>query len=228
MINILIVEDDPMVAQLNKRFVETIEGFNIVGVAYNGEDAIRLLKSKKVDLILLDVYMPKLDGLSLLKKIRSQFMMVDVILVTAAKEADNIDEGLKLGAVDYLIKPFEYERLRSSLENYKARFKLLSNSREVAQEDIDRITKINMENKSPDLQKGLHKKTLQRVRDFMRGQKDHLVTAGDIAEKIQVSSVTIRRYLEYLISIGEAKLEMEYGTVGRPSYLYKYIGKDAE
>jgi len=225
MINILIVEDDPMVAELNKRFVDSIKGFNIVGVAHDGEEALKFLKNKKVDLMLLDVYMPKLDGITLLKKIRNQFLMVDVILVTAAKEADNINEGLKLGAVDYLIKPFEYERFKSSLENYKARFKLLNNHGIVEQEDIDRITKINIENRPASLQKGLHEKTLERIRHIMRNKEDGLVTSGDIAEKIQVSKVTIRRYLEYLVSIGEVKLEIEYGAIGRPNHLYRYIGK---
>ena len=229
MINILIVEDDPMVAQLNKRFVQTIEGFNIAGLAYDGEEALKFLKNNtKVDLILLDVYMPKLDGISLLKRIRSQFIMVDVILVTAAKEADNIDEGLKLGAVDYLIKPFEYERLKTSLENYKSRFNLLNNNNVVAQEDIDKITKVNAKYKTTSsLQKGLHKKTLERVREYMRHKEGGLVTAGDIADRIQVSAVTIRRYLEYLVSIGEVKLEIEYGSIGRPSHLYRYIGKNS-
>lgn len=225
MINILIVEDDPMVAELNKRFIQTIQGFNLVGVAHDGEDALKVLNNKKIDLILLDVYMPKLDGISLLKKIRNQFIMVDVILVTAAKEADKIDEGLKLGAVDYLVKPFEYERLKNALENYKSRYKLLSNKDVVTQEDIDRITKTNTRGKYTSLQKGLHKKTLERIREIMGDKEDGLVTAGDIAEKVHVSKVTIRRYLEYLVSIGEVKLEIEYGAIGRPSYLYRYIGK---
>lgn len=225
MIKILIVEDDPMVAELNKRFIETIQGFKIVGIVRDGEEALHYLMNKKVDLMILDVYMPRLDGISLLKKIRNQFISVDVILVTAAKETDNINEVLKLGAVDYLIKPFEYERLKSSLENYKARFQLLKNNGIVEQADIDIITKSDIKNRATTLQKGLHKKTLERVRHIMNTKDGGVVTSGDIADKMQVSKVTIRRYLEYLITIGEVKLEIEYGALGRPSHLYKYIGK---
>lgn len=225
MIHLLIVEDDPMVAELNRRYVETIDGYKVAGIARDGEEALKQLKTKKIDIILLDVYMPKIDGRTLLRTIRSNHVLVDVILVTASKESETIDELLKMGAVDYLIKPFEYERLRSSLESYKARYELLNKSGEITQDEIDRITKVNFTDTSGSLQKGLHKNTLEKVREYMKNSSKELISALDIAEALSVSSVTIRRYLEYLISIGEAKLEIEYGAIGRPSYLYKYIGK---
>lgn len=224
MIKILIVEDDPMVAELNKRYINTLEGFEIVGVAYDGEEALKRLKNIQVDLVILDVYMPKLDGISVLKEIRNMSLEVDVILVTAAKEAENIDEVLKMGAVDYLIKPFEYERLKKSLENYKSRFKLLKNRQSVEQSDIDKITSNYNENQTVDIQKGVHRKTLERIRNFMITEEGETLTTAEIAENMQISTVTIRRYLEYLISTGEVALEIEYGEVGRPSYLYRYFG----
>ncbi|WP_026478595.1 response regulator [Alkaliphilus transvaalensis] len=222
MIRVLIVEDDPMVAQLNKRFVESIEGFKVLGVASNGEDALMFLKNNLVDLIILDVYMPKIDGLSVLKEMRKKFIKADVILVTAAKETENIDEALKLGAVDYLIKPFEFERLKSSLENYLLRYKLLQSKNTIQQEDIDRITKSSKIQNDAPLQKGLHRATLERIRGFMKKNDKESLTSEEIAEKVGMSRVTVRRYLEYLTTTEEIKLEVEYGSIGRPSHLYKY------
>jgi len=224
MINVLIVEDDPMVAKLNKKYVESIGGFNVKGVISNGEEALRFCKRNEVDLIILDIYMPRLDGISFLKELRKKFMMIDVILVTASKETQDIDAVLKLGAVDYLIKPFDYERLKNSLQSYENRYRVFHSTDTVKQEDIDRITK-NFEIKKDNcLKKGLHKKTLERMRRFMKNNTTKYLSSEIIAEEMSLSKVTVRRYLEYMEEIGQIKLEIEYGSVGRPSHLYKYIG----
>lgn len=226
MIKVLIVEDDPMVLSINKKYVGTVEGFKVVATAENGKDALEYLKKHSVDLIILDVYMPKLDGINFLKELRRRLINADVILVTASKEGESIDEALKLGAVDYLIKPFEYERLKSALENYIGRYQLLRGSNIIKQEDIDRITKRSNHLIENTLQKGLHKKTLERIRGFMKNNKEVYFTSEEVSEKLEVSRVTVRRYLEYLVSIDELKLEIEYGSIGRPSHLYKYRNKD--
>lgn len=222
MIKVLIVEDDPMVAELNKRYVEQIEGFEIIDILHNGEEALKKLKSQKIDLMILDIYMPKLNGLELLEEMRKSNVMTDVILVTAAREANSIDEALKLGAVDYLIKPFDKERFQKALSNYITRYKILHNNGVFSQEDIDKITNVREDNKENEIQKGLHIKTLDRIREFISLNKDRYLTSEEIAEKTKFSRVTIRRYLEYLESVGEIKTEIEYGSVGRPSILYKY------
>ncbi|MCG8483098.1 MAG: response regulator [Clostridia bacterium] len=168
MINVLIVEDDPMVAELNKRYIQSVEGFSVMGIVSNGEDALNFCKKNKVELILLDIYIPKIDGIHFLKELRRRCMMIDVILVTASKESQNIDAALKLGATDYLIKPFEYERLKKSLESYLKQYKLLHSADTVKQEDLDKI-RINFEMQGDnELIKGLHKNTLERIRTLMK------------------------------------------------------------
>ena len=225
MINVLIVEDDPMVAKLNKKYVQSIKGFNVVGETSSKDEVLNYCRNNRIDLIILDIYMPKIDGISILKELRKRFIMIDVIMVTASKEAENIYAALKLGAVDYLIKPFEYERLKKSLENYKSRYKLLRDTKTVKQEDLDEITKSFGTHKENELIKGLHEKTLDRIRLFMKNNPMDNFSSEDIANKIALSKVTIRRYLEYLESIGEVTLHVEYGTIGRPSHMYKYMGQ---
>lgn len=223
MIKVLIVEDDPMVAELNKRFVERVPEFTVAAVVNDGEKALSYLKTIKIDLVILDVYIPKLNGMEVLMEIRKLNIMVDVILVTAAKETDKIDDALKLGAVDYLIKPFEYERLKKSLENYLVRCKVLNNNNIIAQEDIDYITMSINKQKEIGLPKGIHKMTLNRIVQYLEKNKNRLVSSEEISEQLRMSKVTIRRYLDYLEYLGDVKLGIEYGTRGRPSYKYMYV-----
>ena len=115
MINVLIVEDDPMVAEFNKRYLNQVEGFKLKAVARSFEEAIEVLKTKDIQLILLDIFMPGLSGLELLSQIRKTDSEVDVIIVSAACDIQTIKKALKYGAVDYLIKPFEFERFNSAL-----------------------------------------------------------------------------------------------------------------
>ena len=117
MINVLVVEDDPMVAQLHEHYLSQIKGFQLCDIAGNGDTALKLLRQNKYDLIILDVFMPTMDGLQLLAKIRENGYDVDVIIVSAANDKDKIKLALRLGAVDYIIKPFEFERFNLALNN---------------------------------------------------------------------------------------------------------------
>jgi len=225
MIKVLVVEDDPMVAYLNQRYVDSIAGFSVVKKVGDGVEALKVLRTQNIDLVVLDIYMPKTNGIELLEEIRNRFIHVDVILVTAAKELEVIDKALKLGAVDYLIKPFKFERLKDALERYRGRYKFFNEEGSASQEDIDKLTKGRLEDlkSRKSLPKGLHEKTLQRISLKLKENEDVFLNADEVAEKAGVSRVTARRYLEYLDSIGAIECEIEYGSVGRPSYVYRII-----
>jgi response regulator of citrate/malate metabolism len=225
MIKVLVVEDDPMVAYLNQRYIDSVGGFTVVKNVGDGETALEILRQESIDLVILDIYMPKINGLELLEEIRKRFLQVDVILVTAAKELEVIDKALKLGAVDYLIKPFKFERLKDALEKYRNRYKFFNEEGSVSQEDIDRLTKGRTSDvmRKKSLPKGLHAKTLERIRKKLQENNETFLNVDEIAEKAGISRVTARRYLEYLESIGAIEFEVEYGNVGRPSYVYRLI-----
>jgi two-component system, CitB family, response regulator DctR len=222
MIKVLIVEDDPMVAQLNSRYVQSVEGFTLVGAARDGEEALEMIKNLKPQLIILDIYMPKVNGLKLLKNIRSEGISVDAILVTAAKDAQCIDEVLKWGAVDYLVKPFEFQRFKMALDGYRDRILTLSAKEEISQKDIDSITVHRVTNdRYIDHSRGIYKRTMTRIKIYL--QEEHAAkSAVDVSKDLGVSRVTARRYLEYLADIGEVDVEINYGTVGRPQHLYRF------
>ena len=100
MYNVLIVEDDPMVAMINEQFVSRHKDFTVVEKCGDGESALEFLEENKVDLVIMDVYMPVMDGFETLRQIRKRQIEVEVIKVTAANETESLKQGLHLGVVD--------------------------------------------------------------------------------------------------------------------------------
>ncbi|KHF27569.1 MULTISPECIES: response regulator [unclassified Anoxybacillus] len=219
MIRILLVEDDPMVQQINKKFVAQVEGVSVVGTAANGEDALEKLEKLRPDLILLDVYMPKMDGIQTIRLFRERGYQVDVIIVSAASDAETIQTMLRNGVVDYIIKPFQFERLKQAIERYQLLRKTL-NDKQVTQQKIDEWMYRHTQKQQISLPKGLNEATLRQIEQYMLQATD-AHSADEVAEAIGIARVTARRYLEYLENIGEVEKEVQYGTIGRPIHRYR-------
>ncbi len=119
MYSILVCDDERDIVNALKIYL-TAEGYNVL-CAYNGEEALRICKLDKVDLVLLDIMMPVTDGLSALTELRKN-LNIPVILLTAKSEDSDIILGLNLGADDYVTKPFNpvelIARVRSHLRRY--------------------------------------------------------------------------------------------------------------
>lgn len=226
MINVLIVEDDPMVAEFNKRYLKEIDGFFLVGVAHSVNEATKIINSKKVDLMLLDVYMPGENGLTLLSKIREEKRELDVILITAASDVDKILTALRYGAVDYLIKPFEFERFQQALTSYQNKHLYLNQQSKMKQKDLDELLLAKQNEYAAaeplkPLPKGLSRKTLNTVFDAVKRQGNTPFSTDEIAEVTDISRVSIRKYLKFLNDIYVIDKTLTYG-IGRPLYSYMY------
>jgi len=137
--DVLVVDDDFMVAEIHRRFVEQVPGFRAVGVARTGVEALSAAGELRPDLILLDVYLPDMTGLNVLQQLRSRGDRVGVIMITAARELDTVSAALDGGAADYLIKPFEFPQLKSKLEAFAARADALDSERGADQSLIDTL-----------------------------------------------------------------------------------------
>lgn len=222
MIKVLIVEDDPMVSEINKKYTESVNGFKVIKICDNGQDAMIYLKNNPLDLIILDIYMPKLNGIEFLKELRTFNPKLDVIMVTAADEGEKLKEVLNLGVIDYLIKPFEYERFKEALGKFKQMSEVFRTKSILRQEDVDNIT-ANNSHINIDLEKGINERTLQRVKEYLRNNKNDYYTCEEISDDMKLSRVTIRRYLEYMNKIGKVERDVQYGDVGRPKIKYKLI-----
>ena len=218
MIKVLIVEDDPMVAQINREYINAVPPFSVVKHSSNGEDALAYLAQNRVDLIVLDIYMPKMNGLDMLARIRGDFNDVDVIFVTAAREKEAIRRGLQLGAVDYLIKPFTFDRIRQALGRYRQRHILLNENDEWSQEELDALMTTG-EDGAIGLPKGIQEDTLKRVQGFI-GDRTGVIELQDVAGALSITTVTARRYLDYLVTQGALYKALKYGSIGRPSHQY--------
>jgi two-component system, CitB family, response regulator MalR len=223
MIKVLIVEDDPMVAEFNRRYLKEMNGFFLSGIVHNVGDAKEFLNIEKVNLILLDVYMPGTNGLELLHFIREQKMAVDVILITAAADVEKIQTALRLGAVDYLIKPFEFERFNQALMQYKEKYAFFEKKQVFNQEELDdRLLHCDQRPSGEainDLPKGLTSSTLQNIIHVIKSKEGSLFSTDDIAESTYISRVSVRKYLKYLTHLGVLEESLTYG-IGRPVYFY--------
>lgn len=218
MIHVLIVEDDPMVAELNKSYLNRIKGFKLAGIVTNGQEALEFLEKNLVNLLLLDVFMPQLDGLSLLQKIRKIYPSVDVIMVTAARNSGDLQAALRQGAVDYVIKPFEFQRLESALLSYRERFLLLSVNDPLDQSMIDRRIFTQKPSK-PTMPKGLESETLTRIRKVIQNQCAPF-SVQDLAPQVNLSRISLKKYLDFLLEDGFLKATLTYRGTGRPVLLY--------
>lgn len=224
MIRVLIIEDDPMVAEFNRRYLQEVKGFSLAGIVHNVKDAREYLESEKVDLILLDVYMPGATGLDLIRFLRQKRISADVIMITAASDKENIQTALRYGALDYLIKPFEFERFKEALLKYQEKYHFFENNHMLRQEDIDgRI--LSTEKKSAgllieQLPKGLTSSTLDSILKVIRLKVNIQFSTDDISEITLISRVSVRKYLKFLSDLGILEESLTYG-VGRPGYLYR-------
>ena len=227
MINVLVVEDDPMVAQLHEHYLSQIKGFELCDMARNGEEALRLLQNKSYDLLILDVFMPSMDGLQLLAKIRENDFDVDVIIVSAANDKDKIKQALRLGAVDYIIKPFEFERFNLALNNYLKRYHIVEEQEIIEQSELDKTIIRNEKEPIVTLPKGLDKNTLVVVWKCIL-TFDGMFTTEEVSAKVGISRVSIRKYLEFLKTVRLLKLDLHRGSVGRPVYKYLCVDKQSD
>lgn len=221
MYKVLIVEDDPMVAMINEQYIKRNKNFEIVGKCSDGLSALDFLENNAVDLLILDVFMPKMDGFEMLRKIRNRQITVDAIMVTAANERESLEEALHLGIVDYLVKPFAFDRFQMALEKYVAQNNALKDIDTLNQKSIDHIID-NSRKKSDDLYpKGIQEKTLQLIMEYLKANDGVWFTGDEIAGKVGLTGVTVRRYMNYLAESGRVISEMDYETGGRPCMRYK-------
>lgn len=225
MINVMIIEDDPMVRDINSKFLKKIDDFKLVKAASNLSEAIEFMESNKVDLILLDIYLPKENGLEFLKKLRKEGTEVDVILITADKTSIMIQEALRYGAVDYLIKPFTLERFKEALGKYKQMYNSFLNSNTIEQKTLDKYISSaatsDKSNDEEDFEKGINKYTYKIIWNEIESSRDEYKTADEISASTGVARVTVRKYLDYMEKENKVKKLIEYGKVGRPQHKYK-------
>jgi two-component system response regulator DctR len=225
-IRVLIVEDDPMVADINKSYTEAVKGFTVVGVARNGDEALTFIAQNPPDLVILDVFMPEVNGVEVLSQIRNEDRPIDVIMITAADDTATVSKVLRKGVVAYIEKPFKFERYRSVLERYRRYRETLGQKSTIGQDEIDSLLHVRERAEEREMPKNFHAQTLSLIVNYL-GSQDKLLSAEEVAAGVGISRVTSRRYLEYLTSQGQVQMELDYISVGRPIHRFRLVGGKA-
>ncbi|MGW8951332.1 response regulator [Streptomyces sp. NPDC055709] len=228
MTTVLVVDDDFMVAKLHCRYVSAVPGFTVAGVAHSGADALRAADRIRPDLVLLDIYLPDMDGIGVLRELRAaeardvDRQPADVLFITAARDAGTVRAALRAGALHYLIKPFSQAALQEQLRHVASLRTRLASLDEARQEDVDQIFGTRPPG-SRELPKGLAAHTADLVDRVLRAHPEGL-SASECAEAGSLSRVSARRYLEYFAETGRAEVTLRYGGTGRPERRYRRLG----
>ncbi|CAM3402223.1 response regulator [Nocardioides dubius] len=219
-LRVLIVDDDFMVVSIHTRFVDRMEGFTVVGSAGSGAEALARIAELRPDLVLLDVHLPDITGIEVLRRLRGEGDDVGVLMVTAAREAETVRAAAAAGAAHYLVKPFEFDDLRVRMERYAEQARMLA---DVApqQDAIDAVFAAGPARGAQALPKGLSGPTLATVQSALQAAPGGELSASECAEAVGISRVSARRYLEHLIERRQVEVHLKYGGAGRPERRYR-------
>ncbi len=224
MIRTLVVDDDFMAVSVHRQFVERVPGFEVVGAAATGAETFSLVERLAPDLVLLDIYLPDMDGVNVLRRLRAfPGLHVDVIAITSAKDVDTLRGAMQLGVVHYIVKPFTFRTFRDRFESYAAARDRLQAMQHAEQRDIDRLYGLLRTSGAESLPKNISGPTLARVAETLR-ESDGGISAGELANRAGISQGIARRYLKFLSDSGVVDFGLRYGAAGRPEHLYRWSG----
>jgi len=183
-VRILLVEDEKELSNIIKKGLE--EASYNVDVAYDGEEAFYMAANYPVDVVILDVMLPKMDGIAVLKKLRAAKSEVPVILLTALDSVADKIKGLDAGADDYLPKPFEFGELL-------ARVRALLRRKSSAKQSVIRIADLEIDTAARIVRRGGEEIALSAkeysILELMAYNKDRVVSRQAISERIYEEDV---------------------------------------
>ena len=215
---ILIIEDDPMVAMIHKEYFRRKEISNDLNHVSTLEEAKEFLANSDTDLIILDNYLADGQGIEFLPELKGY----PIIMITAANDVQTVEAALTNGVVDYLVKPFTYERFSQAIDKVQDYMKLLS--KEKINQDLidDYLNSGRVEEEEDSLPKGLSRITLKKVLENIKEQETGFTTQ-QVADALDISRITIRKYLNHLVNINVLSEDAEYYTSGRPVSVFTVV-----
>lgn len=175
-------------------------------------------------LLLVDISLPDGSGLEWVNRLRSHNREAYVIMVTASREVETIQQALNLGVHDYIIKPLRLFRIQQSLDEILQLHRKLCERGRLEQEDLDKLLgKGRPQTREMRITpKGIDSITLRQVLELLAGEPDSVFSTDTVALRLSLSRTTARRYLEYLESEDRVDVELNYGQRGRPERRYRW------
>ena len=223
-IRTLVVDDDYRVAAIHAAYVAKVDGFEVVGQAHSAAAALDAVAALDPDLVIMDVYLPDGDGLSVVRALIERGDHPDVIVITAARDVSTVRTAMQLGAVHYLMKPFGFAALNERLTAYRQlRRRMAGIADDADQADVDELFGLLRSPSSPrQPEKGHSAPTLELVRNAVKSAGGD-VSAAEVADAVGISRATAQRYLTYLERHGIVRLHLRYGVTGRPEHRYRPV-----
>jgi DNA-binding NarL/FixJ family response regulator len=185
-IRVAVVDDQRLFTKGLSGLVDMLPDMEVVGVAYNGEEAIALCRKEEPDVVLMDISMPKMDGISATREIRSLLPQTAVIILTAHEEDEQVFEGIKAGAQGYLLKDAEPEDLSRAIRTVHAGDTIIAP--DLAQKMLNTFQSGKLSGSSR-LIPPLTERELEVIRALARGQSDR-----QIARSLGISEKTVRNH----------------------------------
>lgn len=222
MIRTVVVDDDYRVASIHAAYVDKVDGFEVIAQVHTAAAAVDAVTELMPELLLLDLYLPDEHGLDLVARLRSgSYPPVDVIVITAAKDADSVRTAMQHGALHYLLKPFSFHALRDKLQSYAQMRSRLDGLRAADQRSVDRVYGALRAPGQLAASKGRSDYTLETVEELLAGT-DADLSAAEVAERTGMSRATAQRYLTHLHDLGRIAIRLRYGVSGRPEHGYRW------
>ena len=229
-LRVLIVEDDPMTAEAHGDFVRRVPGFTVAAICLSGYDALARFDAladagTPVDIVLLDMNLTDSHGLDVAQRMNTRGHGADIIAITAVRHLQVIKSAISTGITQYLIKPFTFAAFREKLENQRV-FRLNLSGDEAGslatQASVDNALSALRSVSSERLPKGLIEETLAAISGVVRDSSSP-VSATEVGARLELSRVTVRRYLEHLVKTKQVLKQPRHGTPGRPEYEYRWV-----
>ena len=214
---VLIVDDDFHVARLHAAYVDAVPGFAALTPVGTAALALQTIHALKPDLVLLDLYLPDVSGLDVLRGLD-----VDAFMLTAAAEPESFRAALRRGALGYLLKPFAAVDLEAVLRGYARFRRLLANPGTLDQSAVDRARRALLGTRDAAVPSRARSGTEASVLDALASGE--LLSAAEVAAVVGVSRATAQRYLSALADDGSVEIQLRYGATGRPEHRYGLNG----
>jgi response regulator of citrate/malate metabolism len=222
MIRTIVVDDDYRVAAIHAAYLGKIDGFGCIAQVHTAAAAADAVDRLRPDLLLLDLYLPDEHGLDLVARLRrEEHPHADVIVITAAKDADSVRAAMQQGALHYLLKPFSFPALRDKLASYAQMRSRLDTLRAADQRGVDRVFGALRAPSQLTPSKGHSEHTLEMVEQVLATAGQDL-SAAEVAGQTGMSRATAQRYLTHLHDLGRVAVRLRYGASGRPEHGYHW------
>jgi DNA-binding response OmpR family regulator len=208
--HILVVEDEQRVAELIQKGLTEL-GFQVT-LAFDGEMGKKLALSKTYDLILMDLILPKINGIDLCKEIRLNFPNIPIIMLTALGTTDDKIEGFDAGANDYLVKPFDFRELHARIRALIKRNQTLNNT--FSQGFILRFADLEMNLQTKMVQRNNEAVNLTpkefRLLEYMMGNSERVLSRTEIAEKVWDTFDSGTNFIDVYINYLRKKIDKNH------------------